>query len=89
MRRQPAGKLQVHILCGEFKPDGGDGTGKLNIADWTTHIQLQQGPLIVRVRASDGRVTPVASLKDVRQVLAPDIGPWLGVRHIPSLICAP
>jgi Tol biopolymer transport system component len=49
---------------------------------WTrdsTHIQVQQGPTIVRFRVRDGQVTPVASVEGLAQVAQPPIGPWLGI----------
>lgn len=57
------------------------GTDGFAYPDWThdgTHVQLLRGFTIVRVRASDGAIAPVASLDGVTLVLT-EIDSWLGL----------
>ncbi len=60
----------------------GQRAGRVAWPSWlrdSKHIQVQQGSMIVRVRAADGQTTPVASLEGVRQVMLQGGESWIGL----------
>ncbi len=57
------------------------GSEVLNYPNWTrdgSHIQLERGNSIVRVRVADGHVEPVASLERIALV-STEFGSWIGI----------
>lgn len=80
--------MAVHILtrpCAGHAQPGPDVVADEDGFAWPTwtrdgtRIQLQHGSATVRVRVSDGRITPVASLEDIRQVILEGGESWMGV----------
>ena len=76
-----ATRLVLYDFAGRRWRDLVAGTDALGFPSWTrdgTRIQLWKGGSIVRVRAADGRIEPVAQVERIAFVTAP-VGPWIGI----------